>query len=260
MDNNNEKDFDFFLSSFPPRKCGIVVFTNNLYKNIIKINKSNLLDFEYKIAAINEGDITYSYPNEVIYNIGDNNANNFIKISDYINKYNSLKLINIQHEFKLYGTIYGERILFFLRNIRKPVITAFHTLLPKSSEERRNIVREISEKSQKTVLLTKAVGEILKKKHNISPDKIVYLPHGVPDYTIRPREEIKNKFNLNNKIVLISFGFLRPGNCNISSGRGYENVIDALREFLKVKIQKLKLERYLRSIDKYIAKRILCSI
>ena len=127
-----------FLSTYPPRKCGIATFTRDLSSTIDKISNPT----KTKIIAMNDNGNSYDYPKEVIATPQDRDLWDYIKIAKEINENDQIKAVSIQHEFKIFGSDYGENLIFFFKEIKKPVITTFHAVFPAPSEIGRASCRE----------------------------------------------------------------------------------------------------------------------
>src|SRR5688572_12975352 len=93
-----------FISSFVPRQCGIATFTNDLATSI------NLHDgYHINVTALNDIPEGYKYSPEVKFEIKDKSINDFKEAAYYLNLSDS-DVINIQHEFGLYGGDAGSNI------------------------------------------------------------------------------------------------------------------------------------------------------
>ncbi len=86
-----------FLSTSPPRQCGLATFTQDLIDakrvvdtNVIAVNKSKHRD----------------YSNKVIYEINQNNQNDYIELAHKLN-HSNIDLLVIEHEYGIYGGDYG---------------------------------------------------------------------------------------------------------------------------------------------------------
>ncbi len=268
-----------FLSSYPPRKCGIATFTQDLSAAIDGLRDSGL---KSKFIAINENG-NYEYSDDVIFQINENEVQDYIKTAKKINRMSNVRMVSIQHEFKLYGSDYGENLLSFLEVLEKPVVTTFHAVLPYPSEKRKEIVRKIAEKSKQVVVMADKAVEILREHYDLPDSKITVILHGIHNVHLGNNPSGKKKIRYENRILLTSFGFLRPGRGPRSSGRGYEYVIDAIpdivkkfpnvlyliigvthpktikregeeyRNFLENKVKDLGLEDHVKFINKYVS-------
>ena len=148
-----------YVSSFPPRECGIATFTQDL---------TNAMDKEFnpeiksKILAINDnGTSIYNYPRKVVKQINETEMEDYINRANEINKSPDIKLVNIQHEYGLFGGEQGEYLLPFLELLKKPVIITMHTVLPHPGVKMKKIVNLISEKSFGMIVMNLAAKDIL---------------------------------------------------------------------------------------------------
>ncbi len=113
-----------FISSFPPRKCGIATFTSDLINNM---SAAAGKDFEPLVVAMQaEDDCRYADP--VKFEIRRNVKNDYICAADYIN-FSHVDLVCVQHEFGIFGGEAGSYLNFLLRRINTSVITTLHTIL-----------------------------------------------------------------------------------------------------------------------------------
>jgi len=98
-----------YLSTFPPRECGIATFTQDLAMAFDK--RFNPLT-RAKVVALNETQTSfYNYPKRVVGSIGTNILENYVALAEKINKNEDIKLVNIQHEFGLFGGEWGDYLI-----------------------------------------------------------------------------------------------------------------------------------------------------
>ena len=68
-----------------------------------------------KIVAMKLTEVSYfPYPGKVIWEISQPREEDYVKVADKLNQIKEIKLVNIQHEFGVYGGEYGSHILLFL--------------------------------------------------------------------------------------------------------------------------------------------------
>ncbi|MDD5360579.1 MAG: glycosyltransferase family 4 protein [Ignavibacteria bacterium] len=212
-----------FISSNIPRRCGIATFTNDLANSFRKIiNGTKLLT---NVAAINDNPGGYEYPDDVMYEINDKSANDFKEAAHYLNISDN-DVVNLQHEFGLYGGDAGSYILYLLENLRKPVVTTLHTVLEHPTDEQLRVIREINNYSSHMVVQSKKAQSFLSDVYSIPNEKIKFIPHGAHDVPFADTTRYKEKYKLTDKKVLLTFGLLGPG-------KGIEDVINALSDVVK---------------------------
>lgn len=219
----NESKFCCYMSSYPPRECGIATFTKDLSTAMnIRFNPK----LKSKVIALQEDDSFYHYNNKVLAKLERSDIAEYIKIAKKINVNNQIKIVNIQHEFGLFGGEYGGYIVPFLETLEKPVVVTFHTVLPNPDKIRRKIIKYIGERSSGLIVMTNSAVEILKKDYGIDENKIHVVYHGIPNVGFKSNIEFKKRLRLENKTVLTTFGLL-------SRGKGVEYTIKSLPPLIK---------------------------
>ena len=209
-----------YVSSYPPRECGIATFTEDLVKAID----------EYKIlapgvvVAVNDHGARYDYDKRVILQIERDSIKSYVDAAYSINN-SDIDAVSLQHEFALFGGNGGEYIVTFLENLHKPIVTTLHTIPYQDSSNRGEILQQIASLSRSIVVTCSNAANIIKEEHKIK-NTIRIIPHGSPDVPCVIRDEVKASLGLDNRIIISTFGFL-------SSKKGIEYVINALPSIIK---------------------------
>src|SRR5690606_14280947 len=84
----------------------------------------------------------------------------------------------------------------------------------------RKVLRQLAQYSNKVTVMTKRAVEMLNHIYHIDRTKIALIPHGVPQFDYK-QTDAKKSLGLENKKVMLSFGFLGPN-------KGLETAIDAV--------------------------------
>lgn len=262
-----------FITSYPPRECGIATYTQDL-KNAIheKFGSTFLL----KIVALETTTSNYDYPEEVKYRLNTDIENDFIDLAKKINADKNISMIFLQHEFGLFGGNYGDFLLKFLKNVKIPITTTFHTVLPNPDKKLKKVVQKIAVYSDYLVVMTSISKKILMNDYGISARKIFVIAHGthLVSSSENTLQTTKNQFK--DRIVLSTFGLLNEGK-NIETAlealpqiiQKFPNVIyliigkthpevlkkegEKYRNFLNNKIQELQIENNVAFINKYLS-------
>ena len=215
-----QKSKILFISTFPPKKCGIASFTQDL---VNAINPHLTEDILLDVCALDNKKRKTYYDTPVSMVMDGFQMDSCIETAKDINRDNSIKLICIEHEFGLFGGELGEYILGFLALIEKPFIIRFHTVLPTPNEKMLKIVQAIGLLADKVIVMTKNSARLLKVDYQLSSDKINIVPHGTHAISKTGINELKVKYDLENKQVLTTFGLLSPN-------KGIEKGIMAMKE------------------------------
>ncbi len=272
MEGAKKPNWVLYMGTFPPRECGIATFTKDL-TTAMDSNFSNIM--QSKIVAMNS-DVTsiYNYPDNVVLQINDCDIQEYIDAAKKINKLDEVKLINIQHEFGIFGGEYGSYLVAFLEIVNKPVIITFHSVLPKPNERLKKVVQALAERADCIIVMAEIGVKILREEYGVKTD-IEVIPHGIPIIPLVSNIKEKKKIGYKDKILLFSFGMINPG-------KGYEYAIDALpnivkrfpnvlylivgethpiirknqgenyRNFIEKKVKELKLEKNVKFYNKYV--------
>jgi glycosyltransferase involved in cell wall biosynthesis len=210
-----------YVSSYSPRECGIATFTKNL---VVATNKLGIFR-KPLVVAMNEKETIYNYDRLVRYQIRRDLLEDYVEAAGCINT-SKADLVNLQHEFGLFGGEWGEFINCFLEKIQKPVVTTLHTMSPSFEPKAQTVLKQIAKHSSKIVTMTNTSLQIL-MAYDVPRDKIEIIQHGCPDVPFVDSNNVKpSLFGLKGKIVLSTFGL-------ISRGKGIEYVIKALPEVLE---------------------------
>ncbi|MHA1861915.1 MAG: glycosyltransferase family 4 protein, partial [Candidatus Ranarchaeia archaeon] len=136
-----------------------------------------------------------------------------------------IDLVNLQHEFGIFGGQWGSHIFSFLDELQKPLITTLHTVLPDFDPKAQTVLRKIIDHSASIVVITHAASNLLKRYH-VDHEKVRVIPHGCPDVPYVPITKAKSDLGLTGRTVLLTFGLLGPG-------KGIEYAIKALPYLVK---------------------------
>ncbi|NGF76836.1 glycosyltransferase [Fluviicola sp. SGL-29] len=220
--SDNKLSGILFITSYPPRECGIATYSKDLIKALDhKFNQS----FEIKVCALESDDETYDYSDEVKYILNVDHPELFTKLAKIINTDPGINSVVIQHEFGFFEKRKKDFIRL-LALIKKPVITVFHTLLPDPNESLKTNVQKIARNSDCIVVMTNYSLQILVRDYKIPKDKITVIPHGTHLVAHPDKAALKERYQLTGKTVLSTFGLL-------SSGKSIETTLYALPAIIK---------------------------
>src|ERR1035437_2221251 len=224
--NNKKKANDLaeilFITSYPPRECGIATYSQDLIKALN--NKfSNALSL--KVCALETGKTNYVYPREVKYILNTSLALEYEKLASTINKDNHIKIVLIQHEFGFFRE-QEQSFLQFLYELTKPVVIVFHTVLPHPDEQLKAKIKSIAAVCESIIVMTHNSAGILTNDYGLSEQKISVIAHGTHLVPHLSEKFLKTKYGLKDRKVLSTFGLL-------SSGKSIETTLEALPAIVK---------------------------
>ena len=208
-----------FLSTYPPRECGLATFTQDL---VTAIDHTGLIDTG--VISINNS-IKYSYDNKVIAGIEQHEKKDYIRMAKELNE-SGVDLLVIEHEYGIFGGKYGDYILDLAYNLKIPLVTICHTIQSEPDMQHRKIIEKLGRMSENVITMAKNTKQILQTVYRVDPDKIQMIHHGVPKMLFEPRESLKEKYGYENRQIISTFGLLGPG-------KGLENGIEAVSKVVR---------------------------
>ncbi len=208
-----------FLSTYPPRECGLATFTQDLVTQLSKIE----LMSRSKVIAVSNRNLRYD--DKVIMELTQNDIRSYKQTAIKLND-SKIELLVIEHEFGIYGGEYGENLLDLTNNLKIPFVVTLHTVLPEPTEKQRHILNALGQKGKKIITMANNTVDILKNVYGIDESKIEVINHGVPYLPMESRESLKAESGFTNRTVISTFGLLGPG-------KGLEYGVEAIAKVAK---------------------------
>jgi glycosyltransferase involved in cell wall biosynthesis len=208
------------IGNYLPRHCGIATFTTDLCTAIAaEYGTARLL-----ALPVNDTEEGYDYPSRVRWSLAQDDVKSYQDAADYLN-FNNIDMVCLQHEYGIFGGPAGSHILHLLRRLKMPVVTTLHTVLREPDRNQLLVMEEIAELSDRLIVMSQLSSQFLQEIFKVPGSKIDMVPHGVPDLPFLDPNFYKDRFGVEGKAVLLTFGLLSPN-------KGIENVIQALPQIL----------------------------
>jgi glycosyltransferase involved in cell wall biosynthesis len=202
------------VGNYLPRRCGIATFTTDLSEAIA----TELPEVDCFVLAMNDPGQSHDYPKRVRFELAESDIASYRRAADFLNV-NGADVVSLQHEYGIFGGKVGAHVLTLLRELRMPIVTTLHTILPEPSQLQRVVMDELSELSERLVVMSTRGADLLRTVHRVPERKIDVIPHGIP--ASPPARRSKYQLGVEGKSVILTFGLLSPD-------KGIEFVIDAL--------------------------------
>jgi glycosyltransferase involved in cell wall biosynthesis/predicted transcriptional regulator len=223
VESGIEKPVVAYLSTYPPRECGIATFTQDLVNAISKQQSIS----PPVIMAINDQGGYYDYPSEVKLQVEREEVESFSSLARSVNE-SGIDAVNIQHEYGLFGGNWGDHLISFMAEVDKPIITTLHTILQDPPPDARRVMDEVLQMSNMVIVLARVGAQILEEVYDTLPFKVRYIPHGCPNVPFVKSSTAKKGLDLEDRYVLSTFGL-------ISRGKGIEYAIRSLPEVVDMR-------------------------
>jgi glycosyltransferase involved in cell wall biosynthesis len=202
-----------------PRQCKIATFTSDLTDALEEQDAGNACI----VLAVNESGCQYHYRDRVRFEISEAESASYRRAADFLNV-NAIDVVNLQHEYGIFGGRCGNYVLGWMRELRMPVVTTLHTILPEPTLAQQQVMDEIIQRSSRLIVMTQDGAELLRRVHGVMRDRIDVIPYGIDE--IPPGFGSKTRVGVQGKNVIFTFGLLSPD-------KGIEFVIEALPEILR---------------------------
>jgi len=205
-----------YVGSFPPRECGIATFTRDLVTAVDRLNHPA----PGHVVAMNDPGRRYEYPTSVKWQIERDDPRSYDEAASFVND-SRYEMVNVQHEYGLFGGRQGDFLFRFLDRLTKPVVLTMHTTLPEPDGSLRDVTRALIDRSDKVIVLARSAIDILARDYGVGSNKLQFVPHGVPNVRPVSSQAAKRRLGLGQRPVLATCGLMNPG-------KGIEYALEAL--------------------------------
>lgn len=259
-----------FVGSFPPRQCGIATFTRDLVTSY-DLYAGSVSD----VIAIDRAGDAYGYEPRVIGRIVQGERASYDAAAVRINAHPSA-VVNIQHEYGLFGGENGAFAGDLVAAIRKPVVLTLHTVLPNPDARHAAATRTLAAHAARVIVLSETARALLVSRYGIASRSIDVIHHGAPDVPFEETSRAKHRLGLGERPVVATLGLMskdkgleyaiaaiheltlsHPDVLYLVVGATHPNVLrmegDSYRERLRERVAALALENNVRMVDRYLS-------
>ena len=191
-----------FVSTYPPTECGIATYTKYLSDAVKECEKEVVVVTQDG----GEGENVFATYSPLDPDISSKLFHVASKLTPDV--------VNVQHEYGLFGADMGVQIVDFLVRCRLaniPTVTTLHTVYKELERHFVIMLENIIGNSSAIIVHESYQKETLKQHFPQFDEKVFVLPHGVRD--LEPRKDAKELLGLEGKKVLLLAGYFRPSKC-----------------------------------------------
>lgn len=210
------------VGNYVPRQCGIATFTKDLCRAMaLRLDPSGQV-FAIAMDDVPEG---YDYPKRVRLQIRAETLGDYRTAAEFVNAI-APDAVVVQHEFGIFGGPGGKYILNFMQQVRRPIVTTVHTVLDNPQGHYRSVMDKVIEYSHRLVIMSQRGLAMMKAQYPGAADKLVFVPHGIPDLIVADSDSCKDRFDIQGRRMILTFGLL-------SANKGIDVMLRALPEVVK---------------------------
>ena len=210
-----------FLGDYLPRKCGIATFMTDLRTAVA----AEFPSMQCLVVPVNDIEEGYEYPPEVRFEIAEQDLASYLRAADFLN-ITDVDVVCVSHEYGIFGGPAGSHVLALLRKLQMPIITTLHTILHDPNPDQRRVMRDLIRVSTRLIVMADRGLELLREVYQAPPEKIDFIPHGIPDMPFADPNFYKAEFGVAGRQVLLTFGLLSPN-------KGIEYALRSLPNIIK---------------------------
>ena len=201
-----------FVGTYPPRECGIGTFTYDLVNAYDAIDPSRLST----VVATNDYGAKYDYDlhdyqGRVRYEIEAEDRSSYRRAALDLSK-SKVQVVNVQHEYGIYGGDDGDHILDFMAACDRPVVVTLHTVLPNPQGHFKEVTQQMINHASAVVVLAKSAIPLVLDNYDVPQERVHVIPHGVPVFTRKEtiRRRTKSLLGFTGRRLLSTFGLIGP--------------------------------------------------
>ena len=162
------------VATYPPRPCGIAVFSGDLRNAILGADSSVEVEI---VAMVRDGESAGSP--HVVHTIRQSVAADYAAAAADLNR--RVDVVLIEHEFGIFGGEVGCHVLELMDGLTVPVVVTLHTVLAEPSEAQSRTLRALCEGAARVMVFTETARRMVVSQGLADPDRVRVVPHGAPD-------------------------------------------------------------------------------
>jgi glycosyltransferase involved in cell wall biosynthesis len=206
-----------FVGDYLPRNCGIATFTHDLAEAVARQTGRNQ---PVIVVAMNDTPKGYAYPDRVKFEVRQDYQIDYSRAADFLN-FSRIDVVCLQHEYGIFGGDWGSNLLTLLRDLHRPFIVTCHTVFRDTQPVQKEVFEEIAARAAYLIVMSDLAVSMLQDIYKVPSEKIMLIPHGIHDVPFIDPSFYKDKFGVEGRDVLLTFGLLHRK-------KGIEYMIEAL--------------------------------
>jgi glycosyltransferase involved in cell wall biosynthesis len=251
-----------FVSSYPPRRCGIATFTRDLAAAV----------GDREIAVLLPPGRGTPFPLEVHHRIRRDERDDYASTGRALGA--CVEAASIQFDYDTWGGDHGEYVFDLIHALDVPAVATIHAIRRQPTPRQRTVLADLIASVDATVVMSQSAAALLTNEYGADPRRLDVIPHGVPDLPLADPAVIKASLGLEGRQVILSFGLLgptkghelvldalpavieaNPGACYVIVGVTHPDLLEAegdtYRATLVARVRELKLGNHVRFVDEF---------
>jgi glycosyltransferase involved in cell wall biosynthesis len=209
------------VSTYPPRPCGIGIFSRDLRAALRQTDPSVQVDVVPIVRETGRADGP-----EVVTQVNQDVRSDYVAAARVLDGRDT-DVVLVEHEYGIFGGDAGSYVLSLVEQLTQPLVVTLHTVLSQPSVRQAETLRALCHHATLVTVFTETARRMVVEARLVPPERVRVVPHGAP-VVLRPdsdpggwAEQPLALKPLDGRTVLSTFGL-------ISAGKGIEVAIKAL--------------------------------
>ncbi|HEV2930579.1 MAG TPA: glycosyltransferase [Propionibacteriaceae bacterium] len=224
------------VSTYPPRACGIAVFSADLREALCHSDSSTSVDI---VSIVRDEVVTH--PHEVIRTIRQDVLSDYEAAARQLAE-SDVDVVLVEHEYGIFGGDAGEFVVTLAQELTVPLVVTLHTVLSDPSPQQAETLRALCAEATLVTVFTETASRMVTEAGLVDPELVRVVSHGAPELLTLAASPMAGETttsgiahllhdigedtrrtldHLSGKTVLATFGL-------ISASKGLEQVVHAL--------------------------------
>jgi len=259
------------VSTLTPRACGIATFTRDL---ALALEHRGLVARNVFVAVEEDG-VSREYDSRPLCIVWQNDEPSYLEAARLLNQ-SDVDVVHLEHEYGIYGGDWGDYVLSFATELRKPLVVTFHTVMRNPPEKAMEVLDQLAKLAGAVIATVPPARDLLNEIYHVPKNKTLVIPHGSPESRTGQNKAAKAVLGLQGRITVMTLGLINPGKgieYGIQAihriGTKYPNILylivgqthpvvrkhqgEQYRETLQDLTRSLRLEANVKFVDRYLS-------
>ncbi|MDQ1482495.1 MAG: hypothetical protein QOF35_571 [Actinomycetota bacterium] len=166
------------VSTYPPRPCGIGIFSADLRSAMLGADPSTAVD----VVSIVRDPVRRDEP-EVVAAIRQDVRSDYAAVARTLTS-RGTDVVLVEHEYGIFGGDAGDFVLSLVEELEQPLVVTLHTVLSKPSVRQAEALRALCDRATLVTVFTETARRMIVEARVVPPERIRVVPHGAPSVLI----------------------------------------------------------------------------
>ena len=163
------------VSTYPPRACGIAVFSADLRAALCQSDSSTSVDI---VSIVRDEGVPQ--PPEVTRTIRQEVLGDYPAAARHLAS-SGVDVVLLEHEYGIFGGDAGEYVVTLAEELTVPLVVTLHTVLSDPTPQQADTLRALCAKATLVTVFTETASRMVTAAGLVDPERVRVVPHGAPE-------------------------------------------------------------------------------